>query len=310
MKNIVDLTRDELAPDRLADVINGGHYKDVLYYEFHHALDNEKPIYNSDKLSSFYEQSKNYYKNIIGDADQFEAEIDIAIKLGDQWFIMKHCGANYYLGFGPQGILSLRKACTKKNIPIFVFEDRIDNWLDSESPSDAVIEKNEFGRSVNIIRNMTAQFERTPQEYQAINEESVRDRLLAPINGAFEGRAHAEAKSRAGKTDILIRTVNGNNEFIFELKVWKGISSFVGAVTQLSSYLAPNNNFCGVLMLCYNKSFGKILKDTEKYIEENFTSISHREENRKEFKFRMQDKTDSFKKITVTLMFVNLYSSK
>src|SRR5690606_34437143 len=145
-----------------------------------------------------------------------------------------------------QGILKMRKACSIRKIPIIVSEERIDDWLRSQSIDSITDIQNEFEFIVNIIRNMGADFERRPSEYRGIKEESIRDRLLAPINGAMQGRAHAEAKNRKGKSDILIRTIEGTNEFSFELKVWNGPSTLEKTINQLSSYLSWNNKNAGI----------------------------------------------------------------
>lgn len=54
-----------------------------------------------------------------------------------------------------------------------------------------------------------------------------------PLNVTFKGRTNAEAKNCKGKTDILVKTKDGLNEHIFELKVWNGIETLQ---KQLSNY--------------------------------------------------------------------------
>lgn len=308
MRKYEDITRVTLAPYKLAESIKGGHYSNILYYEFHSYLDEQNPVFESSRLSSFQERSKGHYSNVIGYADDFEAVIDVAVKLGGQWFIIHECGANYYLGFGPQGILALRQACTDKNVPIFVFEQKLENWLINQEQSTLDKEKNEFEMITNIMRNMFADFERRTEAYKGLNEESLRDRLLAPINAAVDGRANGEAKNGKGKTDILIRTQRGNNEFIFELKVWKGIESLKEAIEQLSGYLVSNSNECGIVMFCYVVKFEEIISKIKEYLLNTYTLTMHLEDNPKEFRFKIESNINVFGFATTTVMLVNLYN--
>lgn len=308
MTNVIDLTRATMAPYRLAEIIEHGNYSDVVYFEFHSPLNPENTVYESSRLSSFHEASQDYYSTVISNSypDEFEAVIDVAIKLGSQWFILRQCGANYYLGFGPQGILKLRNACSIRRIPIIISEDKIDEWLKNQSMDKATDVQNEFEFIVNIIRNMGADFERRPIEYRGIKEESIRDRLLAPINGALQGRAHAESKNRKGKTDILIRTKDGNNEFIFELKVWNGPSTVENTINQLSGYLSWNNKNAGIVMINYKKDFTRVLNTTRKVLHEKFELMEPEIGIEREYRFRLWNNSDNQKHTDVTLMFINL----
>jgi hypothetical protein len=153
---------------------------------------------------------------------------------------------------------------------------------------------------------MVADFERRQIEYQGIKEESIRDRLLAPINASVNGRANGEAKNGKGKTDILIRTERGDNEYVFELKVWKGITSLINAINQLNSYLSWNNKRCGIVMISYNKEFSSVLNASKKLLQEKFELIESEITNEREFRFRLWNNSDKQKHVDVTLMFINL----
>jgi hypothetical protein len=50
----------------------------------------------------------------------------------------------------------------------------------------------------------------TPAITARLNEEKIRDLLLAILNARFEGAAVGEAFNAAGKTDILIRAGDRN----------------------------------------------------------------------------------------------------
>lgn len=77
MTKVIDLTRANLAPYKLAETIEQGNYSNVLYFEFHNHLDPENEVYESSRLSSFRKESKKYYSNFICQAypDEYEAVV-------------------------------------------------------------------------------------------------------------------------------------------------------------------------------------------------------------------------------------------
>jgi hypothetical protein len=311
MSSYINLTSYHNDVYRLAKIISNGYYSNVLYFEFHQP-NNKEPVFESSRLDEFMGESEKYYESFICKSfpDEFEATISIAIKLGEQWFISHECGANFYLGYGPKGILELRKACHNSNIPIFVLEDDLQTWLLSQELKTNALGNNslegDFNIVVNIFRNMTADFQRRPIEYQGIHENSIRDRLLAPINGALFGRAHAESKNVKGKTDILVRSKEGSNEIIFELKVWKGPESFNQTIVQLQGYLQPNNNYCGIIILCYVKDFTKIFHQSFEHVKKTHRCNVKNIIDGREFTFYLNHSSDSIKEIEVKAIFVNL----
>ena len=97
----------------------------------------------------------------------------------------------------------------------------------SESDYEAVVEQLSSARSM---------FERLPETFSPMGEESLRDVLLAILNNQF-GPAVGELFSRKGKTDIAI--VSGRGPvFIAECKNWEGAAAFLKAIDQLLGYLA------------------------------------------------------------------------
>mgnify|MGYP000439309574 CR=1 FL=1 len=301
---------------RLADLITGGHYSNILYYEFHEVVD-PTGIFNClEGLKAFSERSEDFYKIFLsyGFVDEEPAIIHVAVKLANDWFIAHDCGSNYYLGYGPTGILKLREACASKNIAGFISDDKFEKWLKLKfgSPKKQLksdkksIEQLQFKRLIKSIQFLTNDMQRRPEEYQGLNEESIRNRMLLPINVTFKGRGNAEAKNCKGKTDILVKTKDGLNEHIFELKVWDGIDTLTKAIKQLRGYLSWHNNFCGIIMICYKSDFTSILKKAEKHLTDNFNFDNRERYIRNEFRFKLHHPTDKFKHIETHLTFINL----
>lgn len=303
---------------KLADLIEGGHYNNIFYYEFHEEVSPDG-IHNClSGLKAFQERASDSYKIFFsyGYVDELPAEIHVAVKIADEWFIAKDCGSNYYLGFGPSGILKMRKACASKGVMGFVSDENFDDWIKNKfgNPRKPLAterknqDANQFKTICTKLGHLTVDMQNQPQEYQGLNEENIRAKMKTLLSIIFQGRIFAEAKNCKGKTDILIKTKDGLNEHIFELKVWEGIKTLEKALKQLCGYLGWHNNYCGIIVFCYRKSFTNILNEAEKYLQANF-SFSYREKEN-EFRFRMPHQNDENKNVETHLVFINLNCNK
>jgi hypothetical protein len=301
---------------KLAEFINDGNYNNILYYEFHEVVDQTRIFNCLEGLEEFSQRSNDFYKIFLssGFVDEEPAIIHIAIKLADEWFIAHDCGSNYYLGYGPTGILKLREACAYKNVIGFSSCDNFDEWIKlkfgsqkkSSNSNKKSVDQNQFEKLIKAIQFLTNDIQRRPEQYQGLKEENIRDRLLIPINVTFKGRGNAEAKNCKGKTDILVKTKDGLNEHIFELKVWGGIETLKEAIDQIQGYLSWHNNYCGIIIFCYKSNFTTILKKVENYLVDNFKFNKRDKLISNEFRFKLEHPTDKFKHIETNLTFINL----
>jgi len=316
MLTFTDLTIVSDCCYKLSELILSGHYNNIFYYEFHQEVDPESNYNSLEGLKAFTNRSQDFYEIFIstGWIDEFPARIHIALKVGDEWFIARDIGSNFYLGYGPTGILKLREACSKKKITAFAPNENFDDWIknkfeESKIPNLQNPNYNDtiqFEKLCETIRLMTSEIQRRPEQYQGLTEENIRDRMLTPINIAFNGRGNAESKNRKGKTDILVRTEDGLNEHIFELKVWSGIKTIEQTIEQILSYISWHNNYCGIIIFCYNKNYSAILNATEKFLKEKFGYNKRKKYLENEFCFRLTHQTDSKKTILTNLFFINL----
>jgi len=316
MKTIEDISVITNNSYRIAEIIDGNQYSNILYYEFHQRV-NPQGIHNCiEGLKSFTERSNDYYKIFLslGFVDEDPAIIHIAVKISDKWFIARDCGSNYYLGYGPIGILKLREACAKRNVLGIATDENFDEWLIHNFDSSSIEKLNkkenidllQFDKLIKSLRFLAVDMQRRPEEFSGLKEENIRDRMLTPINMVFEGRGNAEAKNCKGKTDILVRTADGLNEHIFELKVWRSIKDLTSAIGQLLSYLSWHNNYSGIIMFCYNVNFTKILEKVEQHLTNEF-DYDHREKLiPNEFRFKLKHPSDEYKTIETHLILVNL----
>lgn len=319
MPNYSDLSIITDAAYKLAKLIEGGHYSNIFYYEFHEDVD-PSGIYNClEGLESFREVTAKFEGIFISGyfVDEVPANIHVALKVGNELFIIHDCGANYYLGYGPSGIIELRKACFQQKVTGFIIEEDLDVWLanrylDNSTKSEATAkfehEKEEFVSFCKSLIFFAKDMQRRPDEYHGLKEENIRDRIIIPLNTVFEGRVHAESKNRNGKTDLLIRTKDGSNEHVLELKVWNGLNTLTGAISQIQSYLSWHNNYCGIVIFCFTKKFSSVLEKVHQYLEKEYESLAKLESN--VFQFEMSHQTDEDRSIEVNLVLVNLYSPR
>lgn len=122
-------------------------------------------------------------------------------------------------------------------------------------PSRAVEQEYQIGEDdyefiLNILRHQSRSFEQTPSAYRVLNEEQLRDVLLANLNTHFNGDAAGERFRRRGKTDICIEHAN-RAAFVAECKAWSGAKGLGEAIDQLLGYLTWRD--CRTALILLNK---------------------------------------------------------
>lgn len=116
----------------------------------------------------------------------------------------------------------------------------------------------EYECILEIVQNMVAVMERSPQAFAEMGEEDLRSHFLVQLNGQYEGQATGETFNFSGKTDILIR-VDGRNIFIGECKFWTGPKGLTDAIDQLLGYASWRDTKTAILVFNRNKNFRAVL---------------------------------------------------
>ena len=93
----------------------------------------------------------------------------------------------------------------------------------------------DYNHIMNVIRHVGATFERARKTFCKLNEEELRDVILANLNGHYMGLATGETFRNSGKTDINIEFEN-RAAFVGECKVWQGEKIFHETIDQLIGY--------------------------------------------------------------------------
>lgn len=108
-----------------------------------------------------------------------------------------------------------------------------------------------FEKILGMIRHEGRTFETTPATYAKLNEEELRNVVLAHLNGHFQGKAAGEVFRRSGKTDIRIEE-ESRSAFVGECKVWGGAAQVSGDLDQLLGYLTWRDSKAAFIV--FNKS--------------------------------------------------------
>lgn len=180
-----------------------------------------------------------------------------------------------------------------------------------KSPPEFGIRDEDYTHILNVIRHEGRSYETTPATFAIHDEESLRDIILAHLNGHYEGDAKAEAFRQTGKTDIQIEQDN-RAAFIAECKIWRGAKELLKAVDQLLGYLTWRD--CKAALILFNKKvagFSELQTKTPETLTEHshfLKQISSDQPGEWRFLFRSAD--DSDRHITVHVFLFNLYVSK
>ena len=101
-------------------------------------------------------------------------------------------------------------------------------------------------------QSWTRAMERTPGTLAKLDEEELRDLLLAHLNAYWQGEAGGELFNGQGKTDILIRH-GDRNVFIAECKIWGGPKVATDAIDQLLRYLVWRDSKAALIVFIRTK---------------------------------------------------------
>lgn len=120
-------------------------------------------------------------------------------------------------------IIPLRKKLVRPSIPI------------AKREQSYQISDEDYNHILGVIRHVGATFERTRKTFNKLDEEELRDVILANLNGHYMGSATGETFRNNGKTDINIEFEN-RAAFVGECKVWQGEKIFQETIGQLIRY--------------------------------------------------------------------------
>lgn len=171
-----------------------------------------------------------------------------------------------------------------------------------------VLEPDKFAAILDLIDNQCRGFERTPQAYNQLTEEGLRDIILGSLNAVFEGAAGGETFQGVGKVDIHLRITQGE-VFVSEVKFWDGPASLHEVIGQLRGRLTWRDGYGVALVLSRNAGFAEVLAAVREAIPkvEGFVAGSLRERAANHFVARFTIPSDAARQAEIDVLVYNLY---
>lgn len=130
-------------------------------------------------------------------------------------------------------------------------------------PSQEITDE-DYRNIINIIHSVCTSMEETAKTFSNIEEESLRDFIIATLGTHYENQATGETFRKNGKTDIRV-IFDNKAAFIGECKIWHGIKKFEEAIQQLFSYSTWRD--VKLSLVVFNKDV-KDFKSIQKKIQE------------------------------------------
>lgn len=131
------------------------------------------------------------------------------------------------------------------------------------------LERAGFDTLLRYIERYLRDCERTPQTFQKLHEEEIRNLLLPYLNQVFEGGATGETFSKSGKTDIYL-VIQKGCILICECKWWRGPASVEEVTQQVFDRVTWRENFGIVLIFVKEDFLGVVSK-----VEQTIANLSH-----------------------------------
>lgn len=169
------------------------------------------------------------------------------------------------------------------------------------------INDSDYRDILESIKHTASTYERTPASYKSMQEEDLRNTLLAALNATYKGNANGETFRKTGKTDICIELKN-RAAFVAECKMWTGRAEISTAIKQLDSYLTWRDCKTALIFFVRRKNFIKVL-DTAKEALKNLDDIRNvKEIDKNEFDCLYISSSNPGQQIQIRVMLFDLYS--
>jgi len=157
---------------------------------------------------------------------------------------------------------------------------------------------------LKTIHNCYRSAEQKPSIYDGKGEEDLRDYALAFLESRYEGAvASGESFNKEGKTDIILKSIDGSNLFVAECKVWHGAEQFHKTVEQLFGYLTWRDTKSTIIFFVRNTKFGDILKKIKEEAAKSPYFLEHvADRNETSFSFKFKHKEDDTREVLIEIM--------
>jgi len=163
-----------------------------------------------------------------------------------------------------------------------------------------------FEDILGIVRAAAVAIERAPKTYEGMDEESLRQIILLPLNASYAGKVTAEAFNVSGKTDLLLKHEN-NNLFIGECKKWSGQKEFARAIDQLFGYTAWRDGKLSLIVFVAERDLTSIIEKGKTSLRQHDQFVSLKETgHEQELRAKMTWPGDPEREVDLNVFFVHL----
>lgn len=163
----------------------------------------------------------------------------------------------------------------------------------------------DYADILSTIKHTGSTYERTPASYKSMQEEDLRNTLLAALNATYKGDAVGEAFRNSGKTDICIEREN-RAAFVAECKMWTGKKGIADALSQLDRYLTWRDCKTALIFFVRRKDFLATLRVAEDALREIPEMRQVQSVDKNEFKCCMISRENSGQLIQIRVMLFNM----
>lgn len=175
-----------------------------------------------------------------------------------------------------------------------------------EYKPEPALENSTYFEILKLLNSAGKVFEKYPSIYTGKGEEELRDHLLFHLQPQFEGSVTGETFNKSGKTDILIK-YNDKNIFIAECKFWKGIKSYLDAITQLLNYLTWRDSKAALVIFVKNKEISSILKKVKEKTHEHSNYLGYvNNETESWFNYRFHINGDRNREVKLAVLIFHI----
>ncbi len=155
---------------------------------------------------------------------------------------------------------------------------------------------------LQYIENLWRQFEKTPNSYNWLTEEHLRDIILVSLNWIFENSATWETFAKKWKTDIYL-VIDKGNILKFECKYRKWVSIVEPTINQLLDYTTWRDNYWSIILFIKAKWRTAILQKIEEQLQLYPTIIWNvKKINESHFQCTIRNPDDSKKTLHLTCL--------
>ncbi|MDH7447236.1 hypothetical protein [Aquimarina sp. 2201CG14-23] len=157
---------------------------------------------------------------------------------------------------------SIDKVIYAPVVSILPEQDQVLNSKENSYSKIPQLKNKTYNKILNTINLIYKSVEKKKKIYRGLDEEGLRDYILPFLEFKFDNATvTGETFNKEGRTDILVKHIDGTNLFIAECKKWKGAIALKDAVNQLfDRYLTWRDSKVAIILFVENKDFSTVIE--------------------------------------------------